>query len=151
MSEHRENRLAERMAILQAEQQLLRRAWSMWHRQAAAHRQERERQAAARAHYQQGQLRKAFWVWRERARGLRTERMGRVRATQLHSARLLHWAWSKWKEVRCHPSVACDRWSCAVAMTRSMTDGLLGSMVTRSHLPRERGQQMRMCPLPIGR
>ncbi|XP_048199295.1 protein SFI1 homolog isoform X2 [Perognathus longimembris pacificus] len=98
MSKHQENRLAERMAILQAERQLLRRSWSTWHRKAAAHHQEQERQAVARAHYQQGQLRKAFWVWRENARGLRTE-MGRVRAAQFHSARLLHWAWSKWRKV----------------------------------------------------
>ncbi|XP_049553998.1 protein SFI1 homolog isoform X10 [Orcinus orca] len=98
VSQHREHRLAERMAILHAERQFLRRSWSMWCQQAVAHRLERQRQAVACAHHRLRWLRKAFCVWRERARGLRTERTGRARAARFHAAQLLCWAWSRWRE-----------------------------------------------------
>uniref|UniRef100_A0A8C5KL51 Sfi1 homolog, spindle assembly associated (yeast) n=1 Tax=Jaculus jaculus TaxID=51337 RepID=A0A8C5KL51_JACJA len=98
MFQHRENRLAERMAILQAERQLLRRSWITWHQLAASHHQEREWQAVACTHHHHGLLRKAFSVWWESAQGVRTERMGRSRAVRFHSARLLRWAWSRWRE-----------------------------------------------------
>nr|XP_036849162.1 protein SFI1 homolog isoform X2 [Manis javanica] len=98
MFQHQEDRLAERMAILHAERQLLQRAWFMWHQRAAACCQERQRQAAACAHHCLGQLRKAFCIWRERARGLRAERMGGQLAAEFHSARLLHQAWNRWRE-----------------------------------------------------
>nr|XP_044988336.1 protein SFI1 homolog isoform X2 [Jaculus jaculus] len=98
MFQHRENRLAERMAILQAERQLLRRSWITWHQLAASHHQEREWQAVACTHHRHGLLRKAFSVWWESAQGVRTERMGRSRAVRFHSARLLRWAWSRWRE-----------------------------------------------------
>ncbi|XP_053445952.1 protein SFI1 homolog isoform X5 [Nycticebus coucang] len=95
---HRENRLAERMAILHAERQLLHRFWSTWCQQAAAYHQERERRAVACAHHRHRQLRSAFCIWRETAQGLRTERMGRVQATEFYSAQLLRWAWNRWRE-----------------------------------------------------
>ncbi|KAM5238858.1 protein SFI1 homolog [Ctenodactylus gundi] len=98
MFQHRENRLAERIAILQAERQLLRRFWSLWHQRAVAHCLEQERQAVACAHHHHRQLRKTFSVWQKNAQGLRTERMGRAQAARLHSARLLRWAWSRWRE-----------------------------------------------------
>lgn len=60
-------------AILQADQQLLRRSWFMWHQRAAACHQERERQTMACAHHHSRLLRKAFCVWRESAQALRTE------------------------------------------------------------------------------
>ncbi|EPY81078.1 spindle assembly associated Sfi1 isoform b isoform 1-like protein [Camelus ferus] len=98
MFQHQEHRLAERLAILHLERQLLRRSWSTWHQQAAACRLELQQQAVACAHHRLGRLRKAFSVWRERARGLRTERMGRAQAAQFQSAQLLRGAWSRWKE-----------------------------------------------------
>ncbi|XP_054551235.1 protein SFI1 homolog isoform X2 [Talpa occidentalis] len=98
MFQCRENRLAERLAILHAERQLLRRSWSTWHQQATAHRQERLRQAVACAHHCRRRLRGAFCVWRESARGLRTEKVGSVLAAEFHSARLLRWTWNKWRE-----------------------------------------------------
>ncbi|XP_059975489.1 protein SFI1 homolog isoform X6 [Mesoplodon densirostris] len=99
ISQHREHRLAERMAILHAERQFLQRSWSTWCQQAAAHRLEWQRQAVACAHHRLRWLRKAFCVWRESARGLRTERTGRARAARFHAAQLLCWAWSRWREV----------------------------------------------------
>nr|XP_055107581.1 protein SFI1 homolog isoform X13 [Symphalangus syndactylus] len=98
MFRHRENRLAERMAILHAERQLLYRSWFMWHQQAAARHQEQEWQTVACAHHCHGRLKKAFCLWRESAQGLRTERTGRVRAAEFHMAQLLRWAWSQWRE-----------------------------------------------------
>uniref|UniRef100_A0A2I3SAF2 SFI1 centrin binding protein n=1 Tax=Pan troglodytes TaxID=9598 RepID=A0A2I3SAF2_PANTR len=98
MFQHRENRLAERMAILHAERQLLYRSWFMWHQQAAARHQEQEWQTVACAHHRHGRLKKAFCLWRESAQGLRTERTGRVRAAEFHMAQLLRWAWSQWRE-----------------------------------------------------
>ena len=62
MSQHRENCLAERMAILQAEQQLLRRFWFVWHQQAAVCQLERQQQAMAIAHHHSGLLRRAFCI-----------------------------------------------------------------------------------------
>nr|XP_055107580.1 protein SFI1 homolog isoform X12 [Symphalangus syndactylus] len=73
MFRHRENRLAERMAILHAERQLLYRSWFMWHQQAAARHQEQEWQTVACAHHCHGRLKKAFCLWRESAQGLRTD------------------------------------------------------------------------------
>ncbi|KAF4011567.1 hypothetical protein G4228_003572 [Cervus hanglu yarkandensis] len=75
MSQHREHRLAERMAVLHAERHLLQKSWSTWRQQAAAHRLERQRRALACAHHHLGRLSKAFCVWREGTRGLRTERV----------------------------------------------------------------------------
>uniref|UniRef100_A0A2R9BCR6 SFI1 centrin binding protein n=1 Tax=Pan paniscus TaxID=9597 RepID=A0A2R9BCR6_PANPA len=98
MFQHRENHLAERMAILHAERQLLYRSWFMWHQQAAARHQEQEWQTVACAHHRHGRLKKAFCLWRESAQGLRTERTGRVRAAEFHMAQLLRWAWSQWRE-----------------------------------------------------
>ncbi|XP_027431575.1 protein SFI1 homolog isoform X4 [Zalophus californianus] len=98
MFQHRENRLAERMAILHSEQQLLQRSWSTWHQQAAARHRERQWTAAAWAHRRHRQLRRAFCIWRDSARGLRTEKTGLVLAAEFHSARILHWAWGRWKE-----------------------------------------------------
>ncbi|XP_055002753.1 protein SFI1 homolog isoform X2 [Sorex araneus] len=94
MFQHQENRLAERMAILHAERQLLQRSWCTWHQQTVA----RQWQAVACAHHRRGQLRKAFNVWTESARGLSTEKKGHVLAAEFHSARLLHWAWNRWRE-----------------------------------------------------
>lgn len=99
MSQHRENCLAERMAILQAEQQLLRRFWFVWHQQAAVCQLERQQQAMAIAHHHSGLLRRAFCIWKESTQGFRIERMGRAQAAHFHSARLLSWAWSMWREV----------------------------------------------------
>ncbi|XP_008564644.1 PREDICTED: protein SFI1 homolog isoform X1 [Galeopterus variegatus] len=98
MFQHRENRLAERMAILHAEQQVLHRSWSTWHQQVATHHQEREWQAVACAHHRHRQLRNAFCVWRQSAQGQRTERIGRMRAAEFHSAQILRWAWNRWRE-----------------------------------------------------
>lgn len=67
MSQHRENCLAERMAILQAEQQLLRRFWFVWHQQAAVCQLERQQQAMAIAHHHSGLLRRAFCICRGRS------------------------------------------------------------------------------------
>ncbi|ELK18694.1 Protein SFI1 like protein [Pteropus alecto] len=94
----RENRLAERMAILHAERKLLQRSWSTWEQQAAAHRQERQWQAVACAHHRHRRLMKAFCIWRDSARGLRSEKVGMVLAAEFHSARLLRWAWNRWRE-----------------------------------------------------
>ncbi|GAB1289536.1 Protein SFI1 homolog [Apodemus speciosus] len=98
LSQHQENRLAERMAILQAEQQLLRRFWFLWHQQAAVCHQKRQWQAMAVAHHHSGLLRRAFCIWRESTQGFRRERMGRAQAAHFQSARLLCWAWSVWRE-----------------------------------------------------
>ncbi|XP_023373443.1 protein SFI1 homolog [Otolemur garnettii] len=95
---HRENRLAERMAILHAERQLLHRFWSTWCQQAAARHQECEWRAMAFAHHQRRLLRSAFCIWRETAQVLRTERMGRVQAAEFYSAQLLRWSWNQWRE-----------------------------------------------------
>lgn len=99
MSQHRENCLAERMAILQAEQQLLRRFWFVWHQQAAVCQLERQQQAMAIAHHHSGLLRRAFCIWKESTQGFRIERMGRAQAAHFHSAQLLSRAWSMWREV----------------------------------------------------
>ncbi|XP_066870868.1 protein SFI1 homolog isoform X2 [Kogia breviceps] len=98
ISQHREYRLAERMAILHAERQFLQRSWSTWCQQAAAHRLEWQRQAVACAHHRLRWLSKAFCVWRESARGLRTERTGRAQAARFQAAQLLCWAWSRWRK-----------------------------------------------------
>ncbi|XP_055972452.1 protein SFI1 homolog isoform X2 [Sorex fumeus] len=95
MFQHQENRLTERMAILHAERQLLQRSWCMWHQQTVA----RQWQAVACTHHCRGQLRKAFSIWTESARGLSTEKMGCMLAAEFHSARLIHWAWNRWREI----------------------------------------------------
>lgn len=60
-------------AILQAEQQLLRRFWFVWHQQAAVCHQERQRQAMAIAHHHSGLLRRTFCIWKESTQGFRIE------------------------------------------------------------------------------
>ncbi|XP_012586289.1 PREDICTED: protein SFI1 homolog [Condylura cristata] len=115
-----ENRLAERMAILHAERQLLRRSWSTWCQQTTAHRRERLWQAAACAHHRRGRLRRAFCVWRESARGRRTERLGSVLAADFHSARLRRGTWNRWREVRLSTAPRCGRRSHASVTQRHM-------------------------------
>ena len=60
-------------AILQAEQQLLRRFWFVWHQQAAVCQLERQQQAMAIAHHHSGLLRRAFCIWKESTQGFRIE------------------------------------------------------------------------------
>ncbi|XP_021112889.1 protein SFI1 homolog isoform X3 [Heterocephalus glaber] len=98
MFQHRENHLAERIAILQAERHLLRRFWLTWHQRVAARQQEREWEAVACAQHRERRLRNAFCIWKESAQQLRTERISRVQAAQFHSGQLLRWAWSRWRE-----------------------------------------------------
>ncbi|XP_063000067.1 protein SFI1 homolog isoform X2 [Elgaria multicarinata webbii] len=102
--EQQQNRMAEKMAVLHSEQQLLSQFWRFWHWRTVAHLEEQEGLSLAKEHHSHQVLQRMFQLWRENVQDIKAGRMKEAGASRLHSAKLLRRSWGKWQQYLRHRS-----------------------------------------------
>ncbi|KAJ1093443.1 hypothetical protein NDU88_006544 [Pleurodeles waltl] len=98
MVQQRENHLAQRMAILHYNKQLLDRYWLSWRERTLRCLEEREEEELAAGHCHFRQLHNAFHLWKENVAELKQERALEFDAMQSDRRRCLRRAWNGWRE-----------------------------------------------------
>ncbi|XP_078523851.1 protein SFI1 homolog [Lissotriton helveticus] len=98
MVQQRENHLAQRMAILHHNRQLLDHYWLSWRERTLRCLEEREGEELAAGHCHNRQLHNAFHLWRENVTELKQERALEFDAMQSDRRRCLRRSWNGWIE-----------------------------------------------------
>lgn len=98
MVQQRENNLAQRMAILHYNRQLLDHYWLSWRERTLRCLEEREGEELAAGHCHYRQLHNAFHLWRENVAELKQERALEFDAMQSDHRRCLRRSWNGWIE-----------------------------------------------------
>ncbi|XP_015272166.1 PREDICTED: protein SFI1 homolog [Gekko japonicus] len=102
-----ENHMAEKMAVLHSDQQLLARFWYLWCRRTVAHIEEQEEETLAQEHYCHQILQATFHLWKENIQEMKEGRKKEEKALRFHSIKLLQGSWCKWQQYLRHQS---EKW-----------------------------------------
>ncbi|XP_062402151.1 protein SFI1 homolog isoform X2 [Sardina pilchardus] len=94
--EQKENRLAERTAVLHEEHTCVRRGWQRWREAAGTQAQERARGTAADRLHSHTLLRSAIGLWRERTQHVQTSLQQEELASRHGDLHLVRRAWNCW-------------------------------------------------------
>ncbi|XP_060106331.1 protein SFI1 homolog [Heteronotia binoei] len=105
--QQQENQMAEKMAVLHSEQQLLAHFWYLWRRRTVAYIEEQEEETLAQEHYSHQILQAAFHLWKENVQEIKKGRKQEGKALRFHSIKLLQRTWRKWQQYLRHQS---EKW-----------------------------------------